>query len=60
MVSLQGAKLGPHNDGAPTELMAVTNLSEVRAHAPVVLQSSRTIFTLKIDRFTKTGSGRSS
>ena len=24
-----GAKLGPHNDGAPTELMAVTNLTEV-------------------------------
>ena len=23
------AKLGPHNDGAPTELMAVTNLSDV-------------------------------
>jgi hypothetical protein len=23
------SKLGPHNDGAPTELMAVTNLSEV-------------------------------
>lgn len=27
------AKLGPHNDGAPTELMAVTNLTEVSARS---------------------------
>jgi len=48
MVSPQGAKLGPHNDGAPTELMAVTNLSEVGVHAPAVSQSGRTVFTLTL------------